>query len=519
MSDRRALLAGAAALAFAVAPFGWASTFSADEFTFMSDALRMLRGEVLYRDFFQFTMPVAQALLAAAFAVAGPSLLVAHALQAALVWGAAVLAWCLARALGAGPWAAWLPGAALAVGLYPHYPGYNHHWVALPAVLGALLAGAAALRGGRARTWALAGALAALAFLTVFADGAVLLVAFLAAPPLAAWLAGRPLATALRPLAAFLAGFAAPVALAAGWLAALGALGVGFFDVFVWPLAFYRGSGGVNDVAFASDLPGLLMPIRGLPGWFGRVAHYVLQYALFGAAFMASLAFGLGLLARRARGAAGNEAVDDAPLGLAALAALGFLALSTRGRADFVHVGMYMVPGLVALVALLPRFPGRSAGRAALAVFALTGAGMVAKGVWQDPATWRSPRPPDARMREAPIIAWLQANARPGDRMVALPAGGFYYFYGPPPATRNPYVLPPDQGYTPEAEWRAVGAEIATNRPRFVVIAPWPWGDEATVYGQYAALLPPGYREAARLRTPQWGGLWPAVVWEDAGRP
>ena len=103
--------------------------------------------------------------------------------------------------------------------------------------------------------------------------------------------------------------------------------------------------------------------------------------------------------------------------------------------------------------------------------------------------------------------------------MVALPAGGFYYFYGPPPATRNPYVLPPDQGYTPEAEWRAVGAEIAANRPRFVVVAPWAWGDVGAIHAQYAALLPPGYREVARLRTPQWGGMWPAVVWEDAGRP
>ena len=527
-ASRRAFVIGASSLGLALLPFAWGSTFSADEFTFMSDAARLGRGEVLYRDFFQFTAPLSVWLLALTFAFFGASLLVAHVLQSALVWAAAALAWAIARRLGAGPWTAWLPGVALALGLYPHYPGYNHHWVALPLVLTVLWAGLGALADPHPRRWAAAGALAGTVFTTIWLDGIVLLVAMAPFPLLVAWLAGDSLRAAWCRAGAFLAAFVVPSALAAAVLAAQGALGVALYDIFVWPLTFYRGGGGVNDLAFATDLPQLLLPVKALPGWYGRVVHYLLIYAFFGLAAMLAAGWGLGLLVRRLREGPGL-APAQAELGLVGLAALGFLALSTRGRADFVHVSMYLVPALIFLTALVPRWSARFSGpghlavralpAAALGVFGLTGALMVAKAVAADPGTWRSLTPPDARLRETPIIAWLTEHARPGDTMVAMPAGGFYYFYGPPPATRNSYVLPPERGYTPEAQWREVGEEIARHRPRFVVIAPWPWGERDAVYARYVSLLPPGYVKRGEFRTPQWGGIWPAVVWEAAGEP
>ncbi len=527
-ADRRAFFVGAALIGAALTPFAWASTLTADEFTFMSDALRIVRGEAIYRDFFQFMSPLPFWLLAAAYLLAGPSLLMTHVIQTLLVWVAALLAWAIARHLGAGRWTAWLPGFAVAFGLYPHYVGYNHHWVALPLVLGALWAGLGAIATSRPRRWAAAGVLAGLTFVTIWIDGVVLLIAMAPFPVLAAWLAGEGQRSGLRQAGAFVAGFAVPPALAALIFTAQGGLGMALYDIFVWPLTFYRGGGGINDLAFATDFPTILLPVKALPGWYGRLLHYVLLYFFFAVAAVLAAGWGLGLFSRRwLRGPGLRE--GEAALGLVALAALGFLALSTRGRADFVHVCMYLAPALIFLTALVPRwaarFPEPDLGflrvlpAAALAAFGLTGALMVAKGIAADPATWRSLASPDARMRETPIIAWLRDHARPGDRMVAMPAGGFYYFYGPPPATRNPYILPPERGYTPEAEWREVGAEIARHRPRFVVVAPWPWGERDAVFGRYASLLPPGYVRRGEFRTPQWGGIWPAVVWEYEGRP
>ena len=525
-ADRRALAIGAAVLAAALLPYAWAATFSNDGFVFMSDALRIVRGEAMYRDFFQFNAPLATWLLAGAFAAFGPTLLVTHVLQTALVWASALLAWAIARRLGAGRWLAWLPGAALALGLYPHYVGYNHHWVALPLVLASLLAGVRALgRPEPASAWVAAGSLAGLVFATVWTDGAVLLLAMAPFPLLVAWLAGTCLRPAAWSAVGFLAGFAGPLVLAAAVLAGQNALQAALHDVFVWPLLHYRPGGGANDVPFATDLPAILLPVKALPGWYGRVAHYVLLYAFFVAGAGLAAAWGLGLLLRRLRGAVGL-APGTAVLGLVGLAALGFLAVSTRGRADFVHVCMYLAPALIFLTGLLPRwaarFPGpeaapvRWAPAGALAAFALTGALMVVKGMAAAPAVWFPAAGPDARMREAPILAWLAAHARPGDRLVAMPAGGFYYFYGPPPATRLPILLPPELGYNPEGEWLAARAELAANRPRFVVIAPWPWAERAAIHARYEALLPPGYVRRGEFRTPQWAGIWPAVVWERA---
>lgn len=526
--DRRAFAIGAAALAVALAPFVWASTFSSDEYTLMSDALRIYRGEAMYRDFFQFAAPLPCWLLVAVFMALGPSLLAAHVLQTATIWGTALVAWAVARRLGVGPWLAWMPGFALALGLYPHYIGLNHHWVALLLVLAALLAGMGALADPRPRRWAVTGLFAGLALTSVWIDGVVLLIALGPFPCLVAWLAGDDLRRAARQTLALLAGFAVgPVAVAAIF-AAQGALGVAVYDIFVWPLTFYRGGGGINDVAFATDLPAILLPVKALPGWYGRVLHYLLLYGFFAAAALLATGWGLGLFARRLSVGPGLAAGHE-ELGLVGLAGLGFLALSTRGRADFVHVAMYLTPALLFLTALVPRWaarfpePGlgfvRHLPAATLAAFALTGALMVLKGIAVEPDVWRSATPPDDRMRATPIIAWLRANARPEDRMVAMPVGGFYYFYGPRPASRNPYILPPERGYTPEAEWRAVGAEIARHRPRFVVIAPWPWDEEEKLYARYASLLPPGYVRRGEFRTPQWGGSMAAVVWEDGGTP
>jgi 4-amino-4-deoxy-L-arabinose transferase-like glycosyltransferase len=71
-----------------------------DEGLFLYEATRILRGEVIYRDFFEISAPLAHYLLALAFALFGAQLVVARALMAALQAGIAVLIFASMRRLG-----------------------------------------------------------------------------------------------------------------------------------------------------------------------------------------------------------------------------------------------------------------------------------------------------------------------------------------------------------------------------------------------------------------------------------
>lgn len=519
---------GLLACIVAIAPFVWFDLVLMDEFSQLSHAQRILAGDVLYRDFSEFIAPLNIWLLAAVFAVFGTSLVAARVCLAVLLVAASAQLWWLGRRLGVGPWVAWLPGWALLHSHYAHYPGVSHHWLALVGVLAAMQTAFLALDRDDSRWWAAAGVLAGLTGLAVQSDGIVLASALFGFIAIHGWLAGAPLARTARSLGAGLAGLAAPLALAASICALQGALGDAFYSMFIWPTQHYRTPGGINDIPFLSDFPLIISPVRELPGWYGRLAHYALLYLVAGAATGLALAWGLGRLARRLRSGPGLTPAD-ARLGLAGIVAIAFILVSARGRADFVHISMYASPAFLFAAALIPRWaarfpawhdaPLRALPACMLALYAATGTLMAIKGVAKNPDAWLSWRTPDERLRDTPVIRWLREHARPGDRLVALPVGGFYYFYALPPATRTGILFTPDLGYTPPAEWRAMGTELAVNRPRFVLIAPWAYGDQAALRAQYASLLPPGYEKVAEVATPQWAGIWPAVIYEDHRSP
>ncbi|MEB3327845.1 MAG: hypothetical protein VKQ33_01290, partial [Candidatus Sericytochromatia bacterium] len=124
------------ALTAAVAAGGWlfagAGVTNCDEWTFVHDGLRLLRGEVIYRDYFQFTPPATAWLAALGQAGCGPGVLGPRLLQEASLLAAAGLLFALARRLGCGPWVATLPALAPTLALHRWIPSYNHHWLVLP---------------------------------------------------------------------------------------------------------------------------------------------------------------------------------------------------------------------------------------------------------------------------------------------------------------------------------------------------------------------------------------------------
>lgn len=495
-------------LALLLAPFVWTSHFPEDEFTTLSNGLRMWHGAVIYRDFFEFTAPLSHWLAAIAFWLGGPSLIPARLAQAALLLVAGWQLHRLARALGTGPWISLLPGLILVVALYRTLPGLNHHWVALPFALGAVQAGMRGLDTGRVRWWAIAGASCGATTLAMQSDGPVVAVALAGAIALQAFMGGVSPARAIRQLGAAASGLALPLAAAAAYFAMHGALGAAWHHVWEWPLSHYKTAGGANDVKFAMDLAVLTSTTAGwvnVPFWYAKAYHVVVLMALLPLTVLGALAWGLGVVGRRLwPGTAWTPL--EARYGLVALLAVGFGLLAVRGRADLVHVAEYAAPAVLLAVAaadavrrrwrtpefwLLKQLPV-----ALLGGFLLTGGLWLAQDMRSQPETWLSLRSPDERLQARPAIRYVRDHAAPGDKIVAMPYPGPYYFYGRPPASRFTLILPPEAGYNTPAEFEAFWQEIERERPRYVIVSPWN-GDAGLA--EYMRRPLPGYREVAKV--------------------
>lgn len=523
-------LALLAVLALALAPTLTTLAPNPDAFTYLSHGLRLLAGQVIYRDFFEFTPPGAPLLAAALFAVTGPSLLAARVLQAVALLGAAVLLARLTRRLGADPWAATLPGLVLVLALYRFQPHWSYHWLVVPAVAGAALAACNGFARDARRDWLLAGLGVGLAGLLLHADG-VVVAAALAGALVADVLVGRfDLRQLARRSGLLLAGALAPLVPVLGWLAWHGALAAAWYDVWVWPFTHYATPGGPNDIRFLCDLWAFVSPYGGrwvsLPHFYATAYHGLALYALVVGAALGALAWAAGVVLRLVRdGRIWSPA--EAAWGLCGLLALGFALLAARGRADIVHVALYAFPAVVVATAAASAFARRLAAPeliflrglplAAIALFALTGAGLWAQELRARPDWWLRGAGPDAHWRAAPLVRWLAERARPGDRVAAFPNGGFVYFYALPPAVPHTLFLP--TGYLSADEARAYWAAIRRERPRFLVFVPH--DDPArTRQAYFPEGLPAGWRLAARLEAPLGERTpWPTEIYErtDAG--
>lgn len=497
------------ALLALLAPFVWTSAFPQDEFTTLSNARRMLEGAVIYRDFFEFTAPLSHGLLSWAFAIAGPSLLVARVLQAALLVIAGWGLYRLARRFGVGAWTATLPGLLVVLAIYRTLPGYNHHWVVLPFLVGALWAGVRGLDEGRARWWAIAGALSGLGLLTMQSDGAVCAIALAGAAVLGG-------GARLRNLVALSAGGLLPLMLAGLYFLLHGAAGDAWYHVFTWTLQQYKTAGSVNDVKYATDLTALLSTMTdwiNLPFWYAKAYHVLYLYALVPLMALVALLWGLDWLRRRR--------AEEAGFGLLALLAIGFAALAMRGKADFVHVAAYAWPAVLFAVVLADRAVKaasapelryvRELPRLSLWAFALTGALLVAGESKLHPEAWLSRESPDARLSSRPAFQYLRAHSTPADRIVAMPYGGFYYFYGRRPASRYTLMLPPRAGYYTAAEYEAFWKEVLEKRPKFVIFSLW---NGRKALGEYFLHPLPGYREAAWVPMAEGDQVGEVGFWE-----
>ena len=493
--------------------FAGAGVTNCDEWTFVHDGLRLLRGEVIYRDYFQFTPPATAWLAALGQAWLGPGVLGPRLLQEASLLATGLLWYALARRLGAGPLGAAWPGLVLGLALHRWIPSYNHHWLVLPWLAGASLLALRGLASGAGRAWLGAGACAALAVLVLQSDGLVLTLALVALLGLEALLGETPRRALARAGLGLGLGFGAVGLAAGGWLAAHDALGAAYRDCWVWPFAQYRTAGGFNDIPLATDLavrlspftPELAVPFA--PWFYGKLLHLGGLYALYLGGPLLGLLWGLGVLCRRWREGTRWHPTERAHA-LLVLLATGLLLATLRGRVDVIHVIGYVWPSLLlaaALAARVARHPLPAPFAAwrplpALALGALLAGGV---GLWLNdmrvaPQRWGQGLRPDALLADAEGVRWLKARVRPGDRLTAWPYAGYWGLYVAPIVGRWNHMTAPHMGYYAPAEFDRYWAGVLRDRPRFVIWAPLAPLTPAVREAEWPHPLP-GYRKVATL--------------------
>lgn len=508
------------ALALCLLPFAGSSWMFNDEFTLLADARRVVDGQVPYRDFFEFVPPVSIWAFALVVFLGGRHLAGAHILAAVIAWLIAWQATRILRRLGTGACSAWLLAFCFVLVCFARLPILSHHWLALPFELAAVELSCLAFARQERGPWLLAGCAVGLTGMCIQLDGAAVGIALAAALLLDGFRRGLPLAGVLRNLGALATGTAIVLGGIAAILAVQGALAQAWQDVVLWPIQAYRLPQGINDVAFATQLPSELGSPAAAIGWY---LHTYMVLALYALAPAAAL-FALAWMARR-------PSWDERQAGLALLGLLAitsFWAL-TRGRADQEHLSIYVLPALMlATVAAdrLARYRSPEAGLlpwmplAALVLLLVAGTCTQLKAMRAVPEVWLRPFD-DTRLARAPALDYLNQHARPGDRQAGLPLAGYFMFYGPPAGSPYTVVLPPAFGYGP-GQYAAFWQQVARDRPRFIVLTPWPVGDVESpqAVAEHVRNLPPGYHLAARLPSRLWDGpTWPTWIYETTQAP
>jgi hypothetical protein len=421
-----------------------------DEGIFLHAAVRILGGEVLYRDFFELLPPGSFLAVAAWMKLFGAGFGSMRALAICVIVAIAALLYAAARlSSGNRPLAAMLAVAwvVLSQGVWTVI---NHHWFTTAASMATAVALLLALDSAPRRGATLVAGLAAgTAAMVTSTRGAILCVAVLGI------LVTLPRARA-RLVSAIIGMALVPAAMIC-YLAASGTLVAAFNDVILWPAHHYASS---QALSFGS--------LAGLPD-APSVALYPATFVLAGA----TLALG--------RMAAWRDPRFRVSLALALVGLVG-----TYPRADISHIN-FTVPLACPLFALVAtdllgrlRHPVRIALGALLIGLCLVVIGSaiyVRRGIVVGPLRGvETPRGLVMRVDDS----WTNDFAVLMQQIALIPPGDafFFYPYSPmlPYLTGRRHAAPLDvmaPGYTDAAQFRATCVQVVREAQWLVVDLVW----------------------------------------------
>jgi hypothetical protein len=487
MSKHRLLIAGVFVFAvithlFYLVPGGpsprypWALKLVPDEGTVLYDSFRITCGEVIYRDFFEFQGPVFYYVYAGLFAITGPSMTAARALNLLVTaFTAVLLALLVSRILGL------VAGAAAAAVhiflLFPMWPYSYPHWLAEAFAFAGiyLLVTSSTLRQDLA-----GGASLGLSSATIQSLGLPILVACivaLAMPGIAQRNWKKTFARPMRVLAGVLLGISPFIF----YLGVVGALDQMWYAMFEWVFSHYpegqkdaavRGYGAFLRSDIIAHLR-LSWTWRNLAVTGLRLIKILPLFAIPGA-IVATVKAIIGIRRR---------SLDFGYLliGAAAISGTAPLLLGIT-RADLTHlsfVGSFGLCGAAVafspLVAWKPRL-----GLPQTIAWAVIGILVITNFSGKAVMTYRSSRKMQDWRGEVLRLAmarWIDDNVGPKERVVLADMAGLQYLYIRRSAVPFTYVPPVKlSNYYSDEQWRKLGRQILKTAPPIIELNEDQWG-------------------------------------------
>jgi hypothetical protein len=430
-----------------------------DGLVYLGDAQRMWYGEVMYRDFFQFSTPGTALVYLALFKLFGlrawiPNLAL-MGVGLGLGWLAVAIAQTVVRRC-----LALLPGAIFLVGVYRNLLDGTHHWYSLLAATGGL---AVLIERRSTARVASAGALCGVAACFTQSRGIAVVAGF----AVFLWWESRSRGEAARELVKkeiwLCGGFLASVVAVNGYFAWQAGLDRFLWCTVVFGLKYHHQQVDENSFrVITNDLPQL--------AWRSSIIFRLAAWLLIDVVVPFVPLFFFGYYWRRSKRPPRENWERPMLLAIAGLA----MTLSVAPAPASIRTASSSLPGIVLLVWLVdsPRV-------LAQAVVGITSAGMLLllpHGVARTQAVERE----ELRTSVGSLAiadrdtqaqySWLLKHTYASDYVYGMSDPYFYFYLG----LRNPTPLPllTNTGYTRPAQvWEAIRG-LETHRARYVVWSP-----------------------------------------------
>lgn len=439
--------------------------FDGDQLIPISNALRMLDGEVIYRDFFHFAPPGTELVYAAFFSVFGVKIWVVNFLILLLSVTQVWLLWFFSRQLLSGV-AVYLPSLVfLTIGFRQMGIDGSYRLFSVVFVLGAV---AVLFKGRTTRNILVAGALCGLASFFVQPRGAV------GVAGIALFLAWENYTDNfdLRKLAkcgiALIASFSIIVILTQTYFAWQGGFGNYYFDIVTFLHKHYPHDPLNNQFAYFSDVPGFAKyleaqsPLSALSRFIRTAFPVVFYYALIPLVYLASIFVvwknGLADVSRERK----HNLMLLTFIGLALAA-----GVSAPTSARFYHVA---IPGIVILVWMIRQFRITSRfvipAAAALSILAISYP-IQRQIIVKDYVDFPAGRSAFLIRDDLAKYEWVKANTKSGDTVYDAHHPSFYF----PFQLRNPtpIYLVRDSEYTPAFQIESIVLALEKSPPNLII--------------------------------------------------
>ncbi len=455
--------------------YPWPLGLVPDEGTVLYDSFRITCGEVMYRDFFQFQGPVFYYVHAGLFALTGPSLTAARALNLLITaLTATLIALLVAQRLGR---TAGVGAAAVHVCLLvPMWPYAYPHWLAEAFVFGGIFL-LTRRRGGTGRELA-GGACLGLSAATIQSFGLPILFACMLALAIRGIARHNRREAYTHPLLVLMGALLgiAPFILYLGMVRGLGEMG---YAMLKWAFIHYpEGQKDVAMLGLGADLESHVinharvgLPWRELAVNGLRFIRVLPIFAICGAIMTTAQ-----LIIRRWRQSLNY---DNLVVSASAIAGTAPLLLGIT-RIDLTHIVFVGGLGLCGLaIVLQPLVIWKPHIRLRLTIaWAIIGILVVTNFGAKTISTYRASRKKEnwrGEVLKLAMASWIDANVGPKERIVVNDMGGLQYLYIRRSAVGFTLVPKDTPKYFSEDQWRKLGIQILKALPPVIELTQAQW--------------------------------------------